>query len=213
MLSKIEKKLKYLEPNGASRRTIYTLPKTFDKAYKEIQSMQKKYNNEREELRMGLHTPIKLAIRDQLSIIDTKPYQKIKFTPRLVRKHIVLHSCSKSPSKLHSSGASAKQLESLNEIMTSCDRFDKLNKKIRRCIPQIEKKTKKHSRIVNDIVNAINISPSISINECITSRRIIQNTEDKVFSSRKLSYSKSLMEIQSQSYLQHRLAKKKLLMK
>ena len=211
MQSKIQRELKYLEPNGASRRNLYALPKTFDKAYQEMHLMQQKYNNEREELRIRLNSPIKQGVKDLPLINTIKTSRKLDLTPRLFRKRKMSISNNISPIKIKSPDASTNRLEYINDIMDSCYKLDETIKTSKKKIPGIEKKTEDNLKIVNQIVDAIDyISPSNKVNDYMSFKRQLLDTEHQILSSRDILDSRSVVRIRSHNYLECKLRKKNL---
>ena len=196
---KLKKELKYLEPSGASKRTLYHLPKTFDGAYNEMYSMQKRYNDEREKLRQALNSPIKATSPELPLIIRIQEQRKTDLTPKFFRKirtyrDFAQHSPLKS---IKPSQFSYKRLELIDNIVKSCNSLDKVNKSAIKYIPTIETQAKYGFKTVNEMVDAIEyMSPSNELSEYISFKRNLKKNENKIFRSKPLE-SKSPRKLNS----------------
>lgn len=206
---KMQKEMKYLEPNGASKRTLYALPQTFDKAFHEIHTMKKKYDNERAEIRSKLNSPIKLCteLPPLLLFKTSEKYPKI-----LKKKKTYNGSPSKSPYSLTPSDHSCKRLTLINEIMESCHELDEETKSARKNLPLYLKRSEKSYKNVNEIISEIEfMRPNNGAVSYRNFKKIVLNTENSVFLEANSLSSRSATRIESYSYLESKLRKKHLL--
>ena len=140
----LKKQLSFLNPKGASKRTIYTVPATLAKAYNDIYLTQEKFDSEREDLRSGLNTPIKLH-NDKFQFFNNKTSVKSKSTPKLMNnskfyRKIVM----KSPTR-RSVPKSTSRKDFINSFINSCSELKKANAEILKQIPSLKKKVKKET--------------------------------------------------------------------
>ena len=208
---KLQREIRYLEPNGASKRTLYALPQTFDKAEQEMYSMQQRFDNEREQLISRLNSPIKQGLTKKLSILRLKPLRNEHHSPkRTERSSRPQYTPCKSPGILRTSEQSMKKLMRIKAIMDSCSDLDRGNKTDRNAISGIKKLSRKQYKNANDMVTAIEyMGPTNEAKSFERFKKHIINTENSLFQENSPA-TISATRIESNFYLESKLRRKNL---
>jgi hypothetical protein len=147
----LKKKLSYLEPKGASKRTIYNVPSTFEKAHIDIYLTQEKFNKDREKLRLCLNSPIKLKVDSPITDRSNRssPFKvQTRSIPRLA-----LFKTHLNQKDFQSKNNSSVIEKSLDYFMENCTKLRLSNKTLVEKIPVIRKSYEKEIKKMNRLIS------------------------------------------------------------
>ena len=159
----LKRKLRYLEPNGASKRTLYLLPQTIDKAYKEMYTTQENFNSEREQLRAELNTPIRSIRNDFFMDGHKKNYRQVDNTVSasqiMAKHHNYRLMMSKSPELALDTSDSFRRIETIDTLIDSCADLHKSNQTLLRKFPSVKRIVEREFKSAKRIVHRLKIAP------------------------------------------------------
>ncbi|OMJ91067.1 hypothetical protein SteCoe_6424 [Stentor coeruleus] len=177
--ARVAKEFKCYEPNGASKRTLCTIPQNYDKAYEEMQTMQYKYDQEREKIRLKLNFPV---VNRKKSSKALKSERILKLKPdisKILKKHTL------SPEKINETNRNLKksprEFKNIDKIVENCRELGRQNKLMLKHYPIVEKEAENSYREFNDIFEALrSFSPGNRLIDCLHIKKSFEKAEKSV---------------------------------
>lgn len=174
--ARVTKEYKCYEPNGASKRTLCAIPQNYDKAHEEIQTMQYKYDQEREKIRLKLNFPI---VNRKKSVKALKSARVLKLKPEISK---ILKKHTFSPEKINDTNRNLKKsprgLKNIDEIVQNCRELGRQNKLMLKHYPVVERETENSYREFDDIFEALrSFSPGNRLRDCLHIKRSFEKAE------------------------------------